>query len=126
VLWLAGHYPDGQAHRVEELAANQNIPANYLTQILIELKAKQIVKSQRGKEGGYLLARPPVEITLGDVLRCVHGEIFDSPALGDPQCPAELREAWQKMQKAVNQAADSITFQSLLEASAEKQKMYYI
>jgi hypothetical protein len=34
-------------------------PANYLVQILIELKAKQIVKSLRGKEGGYLLARPP-------------------------------------------------------------------
>ena len=71
VLGLARHWPDGGARRVEELAGEQGVPANYLVQILIELKAKHIVKSQRGKEGGYLLARPPSEISLGDVLRAV-------------------------------------------------------
>ena len=126
VLWLSRHYHEGVARRVEDMAAGQGIPANYLVQILIELKSQQIVKSQRGKEGGYLLARPPGEITLGDVLRCVHGEVFDSPALSDPQCPPELKLAWRKLQDALNQSADSITFQQLLEQSAEKEKMYYI
>ena len=126
VLWLSRHYQHGVARRVEDMAADQGIPANYLVQILIELKSQQIVKSQRGKEGGYLLARPPGEITLGDVLRCVHGEVFDSPALSDPQCPPELREAWRKLQNALNQTADSISFQRLLEQGAEKEKMYYI
>ena len=51
-MGLARHYPGGLARRVEELAAEQGVPANYLIQILIELKSKQIVKSQRGKEGG--------------------------------------------------------------------------
>ena len=126
VLGLARHWPDGGARRVEELAAEQGVPANYLVQILIELKAKHIVKSQRGKEGGYLLARPPAEITMADVLRCVHGQVFDSPALGDPQCPPELRAAWKKLQKAVDDTAGSINFQKLLDQGADKEKMYYI
>ena len=126
VLWLAQHYPEGVARTVEEKASAHGIPPNYLVQILIELKSAQIVKSQRGKEGGYLLARAPGKITFGDVLRCVHGEVFDSPALNDPQNPPELRAAWGRLRQAVNQSADSITFQDLLEQSSEKGKMYYI
>jgi Rrf2 family transcriptional regulator, cysteine metabolism repressor len=126
VLWLAQHYGQHRARRLEEMAANQGIPANYLAQILVELKAKQIVKSQRGKEGGYLLACPPSEISLGDVLRAVHGQVFDSPALADPNCPPELREAWQQLRDTMNATADSITFQHLLDKNAGKAKMYYI
>ena len=108
------------------MASDQGIPPNYLVQILIELKSAQIVKSQRGKDGGYLLARPPADITFGDVLRCIHGEIFDSPGLTSPQSPPELRQAWLQLHAAINQAADAITFQQLLENAAEKGKMYYI
>ena len=126
VLGLARHYPKGEALRVEDLAGEQGIPANYLVQILIELKAQGIAKSVRGKEGGYLLARAPAEISLGDVLRAVHGTVFDTPALSDPECAPELRGAWQRLQKALETAAESITFQQLLEESAAKEKMYYI
>lgn len=112
--------------KVEELAAESATPANYLVQILIELKSRHIVKSVRGKEGGYLLARPPAEITLGDVLRCVHGRVFDPPALSDPHCPPELRGAWKKLQTALDETADAITFQQLLDESSDKEKMYYI
>src|SRR6202451_4627969 len=98
VLGLARHYHTGGSCRVEDLAAEQGIPPNYLVQILIELKSQQIVKSVRGKEGGYLLARSPAEITMADVLRCVHGQVFDSPALADPHCPPELRAAWKILQ----------------------------
>ena len=84
--------------KVEELATEQNVPPNYLVQILLELKSKLIVKSVRGKEGGYLLARAPGEITLGEVLRAMHGQVFDSPALSDAECPPELRAAWKKLQ----------------------------
>src|SRR5215467_197117 len=112
--------------RVEDLAAAQGIPANYLVQILIELKAQGIARSMRGKEGGYLLARPPAEISLGDVLRAVHGEVFDTPALSDTNCPSELRAAWKRLKATVDGAADKITFQELLEDGGEKGKMYYI
>jgi Rrf2 family protein len=123
---LARHYPTGAALRVEDLASGQGVPANYLVQILIELKAQGIAKSVRGKEGGYLLARAPAEISLGDVLRAVHGEVFDTPALSDPNCAPELRGAWQRLKDAMDKAAAGITFQQLLDEGADKEKMYYI
>jgi Rrf2 family protein len=126
VLGLARHYPNGGAVRLEDVAAEQGVPPNYLVQILIELKAQRIVKSVRGKEGGYLLARPPVEITIGDVLRCIHGQVFDSPALSDPNCGPELKAMWQKLQQTLNTTADGINFQQLLDAGNEKERMFYI
>ena len=125
VLGLAQHYQSGEALKVEDLARAYSLPKTYLVQILIELKARHIVQSVRGKEGGYLLARAPSAISLGEVLRCIHGEVFDTPALTDPACPPELRSAWRTIQRALDQAADQITFQQLLEESAER-KMFYI
>jgi Rrf2 family protein len=126
VFWLSQHYHEGVARTVEEMASAHGIPPKYLVQILIELKSAGIVKSQRGKAGGYLLARPPASVSFGDVLRCIHGEIFDSPGMSDPQSPPELRQAWRQLQTAVNEAADAVTFQQLLENAVEKGKMYYI
>jgi Rrf2 family protein len=126
VLGLARHYHTGQAVKLDALAEAYSVPPNYLVQILIELKAQHLVKSVRGKEGGYLLARPPAEISLGDVLRCMHGQVFDTPALSDPRCPPELRRAWKKLQSTLADAAGAITLQQLLEEGSEKEKMYYI
>ena len=126
VLGLARRYGSGESVRVDDLAEEQGIPSNYLVQILIELKSQRIVKSQRGKEGGYLLARPPGEISFGDVLRCIHGQVFDSPALTDSRCAIELRATWKILQSTLDTAADSINFQKLLDQSADKEKMYYI
>ena len=126
LLCLSRHYPDRAALRMEDVADEQGVPPKYLPQILIELKARGIVRSVRGKEGGYLLARPPGEITLGEVLRAVQGPLFDTPALSDSRCPPELRRAWQKLQRSLEEAADAITFQQMLEEGAEKEKMYYI
>jgi Rrf2 family transcriptional regulator, cysteine metabolism repressor len=126
VLGLAQHYPAAVALRVEDLAVAQGVPMNYLGLILNELKSKGIARSMRGKEGGYLLARPPADITLGDILRAVDGTLFDAPALSDSDCPPELRRAWKKLQQTMDSAADAITFQQLLEECAEKDKMYYI
>lgn len=126
VTGLARHYHSGEALKVEELADEFDVPANYLVQILIELKAHHIVKSIRGKDGGYMLARPPAEITLGDVLRAIHGQVFDTPALNDQSCPPELRNAWKTLQAALDQTANEITFQRLLDEAGAKEKMYYI
>lgn len=125
VLGLARHYASGKAVRVESLAEEQGIPPKYLVQILIELKGQHIVKSVRGKEGGYLLAKPPVEVSMGDVLRCIHGTVFDSPALDDPNCPDELQSAWKKMQIALETTADGMNFEELRD-DADRQKMFYI
>ena len=126
VLSLARRFHQPAPTRVEEIAAENGVPANYLVQILIELKSQQIVRSLRGKEGGYRLARPPSDITLADVLHCIHGALFDTPALSDSQCPPELRDAWLRLQKAVEKEAGAVTFQQLVEAGADRARMFYI
>jgi len=125
VFWLAQRYHESQACTAEEMASEYGIPANYLVQILLELKSARIVKSQRGKTGGYLLAKAPGEITFGDVLRCIHGDVFDSPALHDSRNPAQLRQAWHDLQQTLDKAADKLNFQQLVEQES-KGKMYYI
>lgn len=126
VFGLARHYHTGAAVRVDDLAAEQGIPPNYLVQILIELKSQGIARSLRGKDGGYVLARQPSEITFGDMLRAVHGPVFDTPALYDTHCPVELRSTWRKLQDTLDKAADAITFQQLIDEAGGKQEMYYI
>ena len=126
LLLLAERYPTTSPVRVEEIAESQDIPENYLRRLLIELKRGGLVASQKGPNGGYMLARPPAEVTMADVLRAFHSEVFDSPALTDPHCPPELREAWRKLQKVLDETAAGIDFQQLLDEAAEKGKMYYI
>ena len=59
----------------EELARRQSIPKNFLENILTELRRAGIVRTRRGAEGGYQLARPAAEITVADVLRAVEGPL---------------------------------------------------
>ena len=126
VLSLARRYTAGVPTRLDDIATENGLPANYLVQILIELKSRQIVRSVRGKEGGYHLGRPPAEVTMADVIECVHGALFEPPAMADGQCPAELREAWRRLQVAVETEARRINFQMLLEAAGERDRMFYI
>ena len=126
VLSLARHYPADTVLRIEDVAREHSVPRKFLPQILVELKGKGIVQSVRGKDGGYMLARPPAEITLGEVLRAVHGPVFDTSALRGTKCPPELWRAWQRLQQALDAAANAITFQQLIEETDAKEKMYYI
>ncbi len=125
ILSLARRAHSGAPVPVETLANENGIPAGYLVQILLELKAHGIVRSHRGKEGGYELARPAEKITLGDVIRCVHGQGFDTPAIQNPQCPPELRDAWRRLRDSIDSAMDSINFQALADEGTDR-KMYYI
>jgi hypothetical protein len=52
--------------------------------------------------------------------------VFDSPAIDDPQCATELRDAWRKLRETVEAAAGEVNFQQLLEAGSKKAEMYYI
>ncbi|MDG2213636.1 MAG: Rrf2 family transcriptional regulator [Verrucomicrobiota bacterium] len=126
ILGLATRSIDGQVCKVEELARVSGTSANFLVQILTDLKSAELVVSVRGKEGGYRLARVPEKITLGDVWRAVDGQILDTPALSDEKCPEVLREAWAGLRDSVNREADEITFAALLEAAGGGKEMYYI
>jgi Rrf2 family protein len=65
----------GGPRTVGELATAQDIPARFLQNILLQLRRRGIVQSQRGTEGGYRLARKPEEITLAEVMRALEGPL---------------------------------------------------
>jgi Rrf2 family protein len=71
---LADHYGEGPV-QLAEIAAKQNIPANFLTVILSELSRSGLVASMRGKDGGYWLAIAPVDISYGDLVRLMRGSL---------------------------------------------------
>ena len=90
--------PDGYVS-VEQLARAQDIPWKFVEAILSHLRRSGLVRSQRGPDGGFRLARPAAETTLADVIRAVDGRFPSAP--GDPPenvtypGPAEpLRRAW--------------------------------
>ena len=66
---------DGAPVKSEQIAAAQKIPPKFLESILLQLRNGGLVRSQRGAEGGYWLARPAGEITLADVIRVVDGPL---------------------------------------------------
>jgi Rrf2 family protein len=68
---------EGKPVKGDQLALAQDIPLNFLENILRELRKSGIVRSQRGTEGGYWLARPAAAITVADVIRAVEGPIAD-------------------------------------------------
>ena len=71
---LARRYGEGPVH-LTEIAVAQNIPAKFLTVILSEMSRAGLVATQRGRDGGYWLALPPVDIRYGDILRLTNGSL---------------------------------------------------
>lgn len=61
--------------RIRELAEREQIPVKFLEQILLSLKHAGLLQSRRGMNGGYYLARPPEEITLGQIVRVLDGPL---------------------------------------------------
>ena len=123
---LALHHPNARPLRIEEIAERESIPANYLVQILIELKGKGLIRSRRGKAGGYALAKTPREITVGDVLRAVQGDVLEMPLLLEARCPEEIKRAWRRIKEAAEAAADDVTFEEICSQAKSRSEMYYI
>ncbi len=74
LLHLAGAYDRGLV-KIHEIARAEEIPEKFLEAILVTLKNARLVVSERGREGGYRLRRPPGEIMLGDVVRTIDGAL---------------------------------------------------
>ncbi len=66
---------EGGPVKGERIGQDQDIPVKYLENILSELRQGGLVRSQRGAEGGYWLARPPTDITIADIIRAVEGPL---------------------------------------------------
>src|SRR4051812_648737 len=74
---IARKHGSGELAHVENLAEVEAVPANYLAQILSELREGGLITSRRGKSGGYLLARAPEEISLYDIVILVEGDVLE-------------------------------------------------
>ena len=98
----------------ERIASSQAIPVKYLENILSELRQAGIVRSQRGAEGGYWLARPAAEITVADVIRAVEGPLAHvrgerAENLDYPAGTGGLQELWVAVRASLRAVLDNTT-----------------
>lgn len=103
------------------IAQRQGISENYLEQVFSTLRKAGIVKSIRGSQGGYSLAKEPKEITVGEVLRALEGDFCivndsDRPADSDQTIETCINfTVWEAINKSINTVVDSITLQNIVE-----------
>ena len=113
VVELAGA-PDTQPVKAERVAKAQDIPQNILENILGELRHAGIVRSQRGAEGGFRLARPADQITIADIIRAVEGPLATVRG-GPPEeltytgQAAELARVWIAVRKSLRAVVERVT-----------------
>jgi Rrf2 family protein len=107
--------------KIASIAKRQRIPQKFLELILPTLKQGGFVVSHRGADGGYLLARLPETITVGEVVRFVEGAPPKHGAAGDETPFSEL---WRDVDKRVAGIVDSVTFATIVRDWTEKQRTY--
>lgn len=108
----------------QDIADRRHIPEKYLVHILLQLKRAGLVRSQRGSQGGYLLARPPEEIRLLDIVEAIDGGILD-PLPVDDAGTSVLRGVWGDVAESIRAVLAETTVRHLME-KASSPDMYYI
>ena len=105
--------------KIADIARRQKIPQKFLELILASLKQGGFVESRRGAEGGYLLARRPENITIGEVLRFVEGRRDEKSRIrrtGD----SAFSDLWARVDHAIDSVLDTTTFAQLVRDWTEK------
>ena len=95
---------------IGDIAKEQRIPHKFLEQILLDLKREGIVRSKRGRFGGYALLRPADQVTFGEVLRLIDGSIAPLPCLSRTayrRCADCLSEKHCEVRGVFSEVADS-------------------
>jgi Rrf2 family protein len=97
---------DGALVKTEDLARAQGIPAQFLVDILSDLRTDRLVRSHRGRDGGYELARCATEISIADVLRCIDGPLASVRDIGLGDLPysgptAALTDVWRALRASM-------------------------
>jgi Rrf2 family protein len=108
----------GSSVKAEQIAVAQDIPLNFLLGILRELRNSHLVRSQRGREGGYVLSRSPAEITLADVIRAVDGPLanvrdLSLTELSYPGAAESLRDVWMAVRGSLREVLENVTVADL-------------
>lgn len=114
---------------LKDVAGRQHISAKYLEQIVTPLHRAGLVRSVRGAQGGYRLAKDPEKYTAGDILRAVEGSFAPIACLEDevneckmyPNCPTV--GFWEGMYKVISDYVDSVTLKQLIDDKGCKEPM---
>ena len=120
LLDLAIHKDEGFIS-LKEVAERQKISKQYLEQIVSLLNTSNILRSNRGKQGGYMLAKDPSQCTVGQVLRITEGSLAPVACLEDEinQCEragnCKTLTVWEGLYRVVNNYLDGVTLQDILE-----------
>lgn len=128
---LAMHQGAGPVS-LKAIAERQGLSEHYLEQLAAPLRKAGVINAVRGAQGGYLLARPANQITVGDVIRVLEGPVgfTDCSTEGetDPTCAANcpVHGVWERVTQQIIAVIDSITLQDLVDqAQAEQQNFIY-
>jgi Rrf2 family protein len=118
MMELAQRFDEGPV-QMGDIAKRQGISVKYLEQIIIPLKKAGLITSVRGPKGGHLLAKSPDEITVGEVVKVLEGNIdlahcIQSPEICDKSDTCPTRDIWEKATKAMKNQLDSITLADIL------------
>ena len=114
----------GTLAQIEQLAAVEAVPPNFLAQILGSLRDGGVVTSKRGIQGGYALARPPEQITLYDIMQAIDGELLEFSGNFEGRSGRRMKEVWSDLRTALNEKARAITLDTLVTRSGSA--MYHI
>lgn len=117
LLNLAAHEPE--LVKVDLIVAEQGLPRKFVEAILGELRRASLVRSQRGADGGYALARPASEITLGAVIRAVDGPLAEVRGLRPHETTytgvaEHLPEVWVAVRSSLRRVLDEVTLAQVL------------
>jgi Rrf2 family iron-sulfur cluster assembly transcriptional regulator len=126
IVDLAAHSEEGPVS-IHSIALRQNITEKYLEQLIGKLKRAGLVTSIRGASGGYLLARPPEQISVGDVLLVLEGDLKPTECAGldDPSTACEAsgscvtKYVWQKIYRNIEDTVSHIYLDELVAQSRE-------
>ncbi len=121
---LAREYSGGKPVNIEHLSKAEAVPANFLAQILGELRNGKLVISKRGVQGGFLLSRPPDQITLYDIIKVVEGDLLELS--GDPAGTSgrRMRQIWQEVSDTAASKTRTYTLEQM--ALRRESTMYHI
>lgn len=120
---LAEHRQEGYV-ALKDIASRQNISKKYLEQIVALLNRPDILRTVRGAQGGYMLARTPDSYTVAEILKIAEGSLAPIPNLDDPAeaaaaADAQLLPIWQGLYTVVNDYLEGITLQDILDRRME-------
>jgi Rrf2 family protein len=117
MVFLAKH--KGEISSLKKISQEEGISFDYLEKIVSKLEKSGLLKSRKGSLGGYSLAKPATGIKIGEIIRAVEGNIpLVECSAGSKRCPmikkCFARKFWEKLQKSLNSALDSLTLANLI------------